>query len=361
VGDSTDIVNKEMYTFIKEERTLTLRPEGTAGVVRAFIEQGLHRQSKPVKLCYTGAMFRYERPQEGRQRQFNQIGLEQLGIDTPQSDVEVILLALEALKRLGITNTTLHLNSVGTAEDRLGFMEALKELLRPHLPGLCDDCKRRFEQNPIRMLDCKVPTCKQLYDSPLVLDFLDTFAWSEATTSHFKTVCSLLSTLNVAFVKNPKLVRGLDYYTGTVFEITTDLLGSQGAVCGGGRYNNLVEVLGGPATPAIGWAMGVERLAKLANISLTPPVVMVGIGSKPAVLLALAQWFREEHPNHIVEVDLTTKALNKQLQQAQKRGASSVFIVGDDEWVQGMYALKNLETGEQVLLSLPEIVKHLTL
>jgi histidyl-tRNA synthetase len=345
VGDSTDIVNKEMYSFDKEGRSLTLRPEGTAGVVRAYIEQGLSRTAKPVRLYYAGPMFRYERPQEGRQRQFHQFGCELLGLDTPQADAEVILQAIAVLKTLNIQGVELHLNTVGTPEDRIRFREALKTLLAPHLPTLCEDCQRRFEQNPIRMLDCKVPTCKTIYEGELVETFLNTFDWSEQAVESFKTLCGILDKLNIGYSINRRMVRGLDYYTGTVFELTSNQLGAQSAVCGGGRYNRLVETLGGPETPAIGWAMGVERLMKLATHDESPVLDFYIVTNQPAEAFALAEQLRAKGAR--VEVDLTHKPFGKQLTQADKRKAVHAIVLGDAEVLKKQVAVKNLESGVQ--------------
>jgi histidyl-tRNA synthetase len=346
VGDSTDIVNKEMYSFEKEGRSITLRPEGTAGVVRAFIEQGLHRAAKPVRLYYAGPMFRYERPQEGRQRQFHQFGCELLGLDTPQADAEAILQAMTVLEALEVQGVELHLNTVGTPEDRVRFRDALKTVLAPHLPTLCEDCQRRFEQNPIRMLDCKVSTCKTLYNSEVVESFLQTFDWSVQAQESFKTLCDILTTLNIHYTINRRMVRGLDYYTGTVFELTSNQLGAQSAVCGGGRYNRLVETLGGPETPAIGWAMGVERLMKLATLHHAPVLDYYVVTNRPAAAFALAKQLRTLGKR--VEVDLTNKPFGKQLAQADKRNAVHAIILGDTEVAAEQVQVKTFATGEQV-------------
>jgi histidyl-tRNA synthetase len=357
VGDSTDIVNKEMYSFVKEERSLTLRPEGTAGLVRAYIENGLHRAPKPVKLFYHGPMFRYERPQEGRQRQFHQLGAEVLGSDSPAVDAELIALALDALTSLGLQETlTLELNTVGDAADRPRFVEAFSALVQPQLPQLCADCNRRFTQNPLRMLDCKVPTCHSYYQSEAVEAFLTQFEWSPEATEHFDTLTELLRGLNVPFTINRRMVRGLDYYTRTVFELSSNALGAQSAVCGGGRYNGLVEALGGPATPAVGWAVGLERLANLLAKTQAPPqatpvgpTYYVATGASTASVvqaLRIAKALRAQQ-HTTVEVDLSQKPLGKQLAQASKRGAVHALLLTEEEAAKGHALLKHLATGEQ--------------
>lgn len=345
VGEATDIVSKEMFSFERSERGFTLRPEGTAGVVRAFIEQGLHRLPKPVKLFYLGPMFRYERPQEGRQRQFHQLGVEVLGIDTPLADAEAITLALEVLSALGISNYQLSINNVGNPESREAFRDGLKALLAPYLPQLCPDCQRRFELNPLRMLDCKVPTCQAVYQSESVQGFLQTFEWDEASTASFNELKAILTHLGIAFEVDPQLVRGLDYYTGTVFEISSVGIGAQSAICGGGRYNGLVQTLGGPETSAVGWAMGIERLMKL----ITPPeksgLDYYLVTDQPAEALKLAQTLRKK--GKTAELDLTGKAFGKQLATASKREACHALVLGKEEVETQSLQVKNLKTSEQ--------------
>ena len=263
VGDTTDIVNKEMYTFEKSERSLTLRPENTAGVVRAFIENGMHRLSAPVKLWYKGPMFRYERPQAGRQRQFHQVGVEVFGIKQPTADAEVILMAVNYLKSLGLNDLSVELNSLGCPECREIFKAKLKEVLKPYLSHLCPDCQARYEKNPLRLLDCKVPECNEIYAKPEIQAVIQSDFICDECSEHFEDLKKYLNELNVNYSINKLLVRGLDYYNRTVFEIKSNNLGSQNAVCGGGRYDSLVKNLGGEDTPAVGFAMGMERLASL--------------------------------------------------------------------------------------------------
>ena len=258
VGDTTDIVNKEMYTFEKSERSLTLRPENTAGVVRSFIENGMHRLSAPVKLWYKGPMFRYERPQAGRQRQFHQVGVEVFGIKQPAADAEVILMAVNYLKALGLNDLSVELNSLGCPECRETFKTKLKEVIKPYLSQLCPDCQARYEKNPLRLLDCKVEECKEIYAKPEIQEVIQSDFICDECAEHFTSLKEYLDALNINYSINKLLVRGLDYYNRTVFEIKSNNLGSQNAVCGGGRYDSLVRNLGGEDTPAIGFAMGME-------------------------------------------------------------------------------------------------------
>ena len=288
VGDSTDIVNKEMYTFIQKERSLTLRPENTAGVVRAFIEHGMHRLPAPVKLWYKGPMFRYERPQAGRQRQFHQLGAEIFGIEVPSADAEIIQLAMRLLDDLGIKNLSLEINNIGCPKCRNAYKEKIKATVKPKLKEFCEDCHLRYEKNPLRMLDCKNETCKEIFSEPELNSVITEDFVCEDCVKHFNGLQEYLKALNIEYKINKRLVRGLDYYNRTVFEITSTNLGSQNAVCGGGRYDPLVEMLGGTYTPAIGWAFGIERIISL----LTPPekqslsVFIVSDNTKEALLLA---------------------------------------------------------------------------
>jgi histidyl-tRNA synthetase len=362
VGEDTDIVGKEMFTFTRGDRQLTLRPEGTAGVVRAYIENGMHRWPKPVKVFYLGPMFRYERPQKGRQRQFHQLGVEVLGTDDPAADAGVMLTAWNLLHTLGVQGVQLHVNNVGTPEDRQRFKADFKALLADDLAVLCDDCRRRYETNPLRMLDCKVPTCEAHYASPKVQHFLANFAWEPASAEPYAQTLAILTALGIPYTQNPKLVRGLDYYTRTVFELTsTDPasgLGAQSTVCGGGRYNNLVETLGGPETPAVGFAFGLERLVTLANLgTLTPPPKVRVLSDDPAVAMRLAGQLREAHPTVVVEADWSTgKALGKQLKQAQQAQASHVVLAQQADVEADSLTLKTMTTGDQVKLTLNELL-----
>jgi histidyl-tRNA synthetase len=350
VGEGTDIVSKEMFAFERSDRSFCLRPEGTAGVVRAYIENGLHRWPKPVKLFYMGPMFRYERPQEGRQRQFHQLGCEVLGLDTPACDAEVIAMAMAVLNQVGVSDCTLHINNVGEGEDRHRFATEFKAVVAPHLPNLCNDCTRRFEQNPLRMLDCKVPTCNTFYNGPVVSDFLETFRWNAESESAFEETVDLLRRMGHTVAINRRLVRGLDYYTRTVFEIVGGKgLGAQNTLCGGGRYNGLVETLGGPTTPAIGWAFGLERLAKVAVIPDPASKLLYVVHDDLVAAMTLAAPLRAA--GWQVELDTTGRPFGKQLQAADKRKALAALILGDTERQTGSVQLKCLADSQQTLLS----------
>ena len=344
VGDTTDIVNKEMYTFEKSERSLTLRPENTAGVVRSFIENGMHRLSAPVKLWYKGPMFRYERPQAGRQRQFHQVGVEVFGISQPTADAEVILMAVNYLKALGLNDLSVEINSLGCPKCREEFKTNLKEALKPYLSDLCPDCQTRYEKNPLRLLDCKVPECKEIYAKPEVQKIIQSDFICEDCANHFNELKGYLNTLGIKYTENKLLVRGLDYYNRTVFEITSNNLGSQNAVCGGGRYDSLVKNLGGEDTPAIGFAMGMERLASLIEQKLTDKTTAFVICNDTTEAIKLTEELRNIGIS--AEFDLTNRKFVKQLEKASKVAKFAV-ILGEDEVKQGKVTVKNLETSEQ--------------
>jgi histidyl-tRNA synthetase len=347
VGETTDIVNKEMYTFEKGDRSLTLRPEGTAGSARAYLENGLTRAPKPVRAFYMGPMFRYERPQAGRLRQFHQVGVEQFGVDTPASDLEVLHLAHTVLTRLGLTQLTLHINNLGTADDRQLFKTRLQQYVQPLLPQLCPNCQARYNTNPLRMLDCKVPECQALYQGPDLAPLLTAEFASAESQAHFNLVCQGLQALGIPYVRNPQLVRGLDYYTGLVFEVVADngQLGAQNVVCGGGRYNGLMAQLGGPDTPAVGFAFGIERLLALLPPQPQPaPHVVVVTDDLPQVL-PMVQALRDD--GLTVVTDVTGKAFGKQLEAAAKTGAKFALLVGQAERDSQTVQLKRLASGEQ--------------
>lgn len=345
VGEATDIVNKEMYTFEKSDRRLSLRPEGTAGVVRSFIEQGMSRWPKPVKLYYMGPMFRYERPQAGRQRQFHQIGIELFGLDTPAADAEVIVAAMQLFSHFKLPNLSLEINNIGTPECRERFKAGFREKVQPYLAQLCEDCQTRYNTNPLRMLDCKNERCKAIYAQPDVKAFLESEFTAEDCQMHFRELCAILDALNIPYRRNPYLVRGLDYYTKTVFEITSTHLGAQNAVCGGGRYNNLVEELGGPETPAVGWALGMERLMTLVGELPKAGVDYYIVSDQHAEAFRLAEALRGK--GFRVETDLSGKGFGKQLERASKLGAGTAIIIGADEAAQSTVQVKNLASSEQ--------------
>ena len=349
VGDSTDIVNKEMYTFCvggaeKSATSITLRPENTAGVVRAFIEHNLVRQSPPQKFWYFGPMFRYERPQAGRQRQFHQIGVEMFGIKEASADAEVIMAAVNFLKSVGLGDLEVELNTLGCKNCKNDYRNSIKEILKPHLDNLCDDCKMRYEKNPLRILDCKDENCQKIFEKPEIKEVILKDYICDECKDHFDTLCEYLNNLGIKYSRNKLLVRGLDYYNRTVFEIKSSALGSQSAVCGGGRYDGLVEMLGGQSTPAVGFAMGVERLFALVE-KINPEKIdyfIVSTNTKEAI--KLTQKLREK--NKKVDFDMQARKFAKQLEKASKV-AKFAIILGEDEIKEGFYSVKNLETGEQ--------------
>ncbi len=357
IGETTDVVGKEMYTFAdKGDRSCTLRPEGTAGVVRAYIQHRLQAQGGVQRLWYCGPMFRYERPQKGRQRQFHQIGVEVLGSADPRADVEVILLATDLLQRLGLKNLTFNLNSVGDRDDRLCYREALVNYLTPFKADLDADSQDRLSRNPLRILDSKDEKTQAIAaDAPSILDYL-----GENSKRHFDRVLAQLSNLGIEFVLNPRLVRGLDYYTHTAFEIQSSDLGAQATVCGGGRYDGLVQELGGPVTPAVGWAIGLERLtlllAQLQTVSApNPDLYVVSRGeAAEANALKLAQALRNQ--GLAVDLDLSSSAFGKQFKRADRSGAAACLILGDDEAAQGTVQIKWLKSGEQTSLTQADLL-----
>ena len=353
VGDTTDIVNKEMYTFEKSDRSLTLRPENTAGVVRSFIENGMARLSAPVKLWYKGPMFRYERPQAGRQRQFHQVGVEMFGIKEPTADAEAILLAVNYLKSLGLNDLEVEINSLGCPKCREEYKRKIKEVLKPEFDNLCEDCQNRYEKNPLRLLDCKVETCKEIFAKPEIQKVIQSDFICDECAEHYATLKTYLDKLEVPYVENKLLVRGLDYYNRTVFEIKSNNLGSQNAVCGGGRYDSLVRNLGGEDTPAVGWAMGMERLNSL--LPDVEPEKLDGyiVSNSSADAFLLAQELRNKGLN--VEFDLANKKFTKQLEKAAKV-AKFALILGEDEINNGKVAVKNLETSEQVAVDRVDVL-----
>ncbi|MFN4065931.1 MAG: histidine--tRNA ligase [Thermosynechococcus sp.] len=359
IGEATDIVSKEMYTFSdRAQRSLTLRPEGTAGVVRAYIEHGLHSQGGVQRLWYLGPMFRYERPQAGRYRQFHQLGVEVLGSADPRADAEVIAVALDILQALGLNDLTLMLNSVGDREDRSAYRQALVDYLTPYKAELDPDSQERLQRNPLRILDSKDPRTQAIVkEAPRLLDYL-----SPRSRAHFEQVQSLLQDLGIPYQINPALVRGLDYYTHTAFEFQDLSLGNEGTVCGGGRYDHLVEELGGPATPAIGWAMGLERLILLLRDRPLPPrnqpyLYMVTRGEAAERQgLILAQQLR--HQGYTVEVDLSGSAFGKQVKRADRVGATVCLVIGESEATDRTVQVKWLAAGEQVLVPQQELLSE---
>lgn len=356
VGDTTDIVNKEMYTFEKSERSLTLRPENTAGVVRSFIENGMHRLSAPVKLWYKGPMFRYERPQAGRQRQFHQVGVEMFGVKDATADAEVIELAVSYLKSLGLNDLEVEINSLGCPTCRENFKTKLKEVLKPYFNELCDDCKTRYEKNPLRLLDCKVESCKKIFEKPEIQEVIQGDFICDECSEHFSQLKTYLDALNIKYTVNKLLVRGLDYYNRTVFEIKSNNLGSQNAVCGGGRYDSLVKNLGGEDTPAIGFAMGMERLYSLIEKIEQEKLAGYIVSTNKAEALKLAKYLRDN--NKSVDFDFAGKKFTKQMEKASKV-AKFAIILGEDEISQGYVSIKNLENSEQNKVQKEELLNIL--
>jgi len=360
IGEATDVVGKEMYSFNdRGDRGLTLRPEGTAGVVRSFIENSLYAQGDVQRLWYVGPMFRYERPQSGRQRQFHQLGLEVLGSGDPRADVEAIAIATDILKAIGLKDLTFDLNSIGDKDDRTQFREALIAYLTPYKADLDPDSQDRLTRNPLRILDSKnKDTQKILHDAPSILDHL-----SDASKARFDRVQQLLADLSIPFQINSKLVRGLDYYSHTVFEIQSADLGAQATVCAGGRYDGLVTELGGPETAAIGWAMGLERLVillqKLGNSATASRVdfyvVSRGVAAEGQAL-RIVQQLRQA--GFKAELDLSGSAFGKQFKRADRSAAAACLILGDAEAEKGTMQLKWLASGEQSELVQTELASH---
>ncbi len=357
IGEATDIVGKEMYTFLdRGDRSLTLRPEGTAGVVRAFIELKLHAQGGVQRLWYIGPMFRYERPQAGRQRQFHQIGVEVLGSADPRADAEVIAIASELLQTLGVSDWTLALNSVGNQSDRQHYREALVNYLSQYREQLDPVSQERLDRNPLRILDSKDARTQEIAQAaPKILDYL-----GPESRQHFDQVQQLLTDLGVAYQLNHCLVRGLDYYTHTAFEFQLAELGTQSTVCGGGRYDRLVTELGGPETPAVGWAIGLERLVLLLqkrDLALATPLdfYLVARGTAAAAqALILSQQLRRLA--FAVELDLSGSAFGKQLKRADRSGAPICLILGDAEATAQTVQLKWLTSGAQETLAQTEFL-----
>lgn len=357
IGENTDVVGKEMYTFLdRGDRSLTLRPEGTAGVVRSYIEHKLHSQGGVQRLWYTGPMFRYERPQAGRQRQFHQIGVELLGSASARADVEVIALANDLLGNLGLKNLTLSLNSVGNGEDRQNYRDALVNYLSPYQQELDKDSQERLQRNPLRILDSKDQRTQEIaQNAPQIWQYL-----GENSRKHFDTVQQLLTDLGIAYKLNHCLVRGLDYYSHTAFEIQSSDLGAQATVCGGGRYDGLVSQLAGPETPAVGWAIGMERLILLLQQIQPKPLpeldfYLVSKGEKAeSQALILAHKLRKL--DFSVELDLSGSAFNKQFKRADRSGAAICLVLGDEEAHKQTVNLKWMGTKEQQAIAQTELL-----
>lgn len=360
VGETTDVVNKEMYTFLdKGGRSITLKPEGTAGAARLFIENGLSSSPLPVKTFYITPAFRYERPQAGRLREFHQFGIEVFGSDTAECDAEVIFAASSFLKKLGV-KTKLELNSIGCKTCRAEYNRALKEYFKPRLESMCSTCKERFEKNPLRMLDCKEEECKKINkDAPEILDYL-----CPTCRAHFEKVKSLLSLGGVEFTINSRIVRGLDYYSRTVFEFVSDEIGAQGTVCGGGRYDGLIAQLGGAQVPAIGFAAGLERLLLLmentgAHFPEKPaPFIYIAGLDEPSKDKAYALCLELRAKGINAECDIMNRSLKAQMKYADKLGAKYSAVIGGDELAAGELPVKDMKDGTVVRVKFEDICTY---
>lgn len=361
VGDTTDIVNKEMYTFEdKGKRSITLRPEGTSPTVRSVLQTGALNEGLPLKAYYILSCFRYEKPQAGRLREFHQLGIELFGAQDYTADAEVIATAARILKELGLKNVKLNINSIGCPNCRPKYHEKLKAYFTEHVDELCDDCKARLERNPLRILDCKEEKCSKIAaNAPVVLDSL-----CDECREHFEGLKNTLTSMGIEFNINPKIVRGLDYYTKTVFEFIYDGIGAQGTVCGGGRYDGLFEELGGSHTPAVGFGMGMERLLltlEAEGISLgeepKTDIFFVNIGEEAKVFaFTMAEKAREEGLK--AQSDLMNRSLKAQMKYADKIGARYTVVIGDDEMNNKKAVAKNMTTKEQIEIDLLKSIKE---
>lgn len=363
VGEGSDIVNKEMYTFLdKGGRSVTLKPEGTAGVARAFVENGLFNSALPVKLFYITQCFRYERPQAGRLREFHQFGIELIGAKDANIDAEAIIFAKTLFDRLKVKGLSLYINSIGCKTCRGKYEEALKNYLGANLDKLCPLCRERFEKNPLRILDCKNEGCKAVtVNAPSILDFI-----CEDCSDHFEKVKRLLSLSGVEYKVNPAIVRGLDYYTKTVFEFVSDNIGAQGTVCGGGRYDGLVEELGGASVPGIGFALGIERLLLLLQST------GVDIPDDGRVKLYVAPMGEEESEvafklvndvrkmGIVAEIDHMRRGIKAQFKYADKINAEYVAVIGSSELADGRVNLKNMADGSETKVAIAELAEYIS-
>ena len=362
VGDTTDVVSKEMYTFEdRKGRSMTLRPEGTAGIARAYVENKLYGMPEKLqKVYYMGPMFRYERPQNGRQRQFHQFGVEMLGVESPYVDVECMLMAVTVVKALGLKNIQLHINTLGDQESRDAYREALQNHFQPVLNELCHDCQVRYEKNPLRILDCKVDkNHPMMKTAPKTIDYL-----TDNAKAHFEKVCALLDDLEIDYVVDPNLVRGLDYYSHTVFEIISDdpKLGAGSTVGGGGRYNGLVEELGGPQTPGVGFAFGMERLMIALGDDHEDEegldVYIMPLGSE-AKDLAMQIMTMLRANGFTCDMDQCDRGLKGQFKSADRFHAHFSMIIGDEEVQKEVVNMKCNHTKEQVEVPLENIVEFI--
>lgn len=354
VGNTTDVVQKEMYSVIAKESKFTLRPEGTAGTIRAMIQNGLLNDALPQKVFYVLSCFRHERPQAGRLREFHQFGVEMAGSQSPYADAEVISLAKSIIDRTGLKNIALNINSIGCPTCRANYHKALKSYFESRKDELCDTCKSRLDKNPMRILDCKSPICSDIAkDAPLILDYL-----CEDCSNHFEKLKSILTNMGIEYSVNPKIVRGLDYYTKTVFEFITTDIGAQGTVCGGGRYDGLIEQLSGKHVPALGFAMGLERLILtmesqgcdfMENLACELYIAPMGDTARDKAV-EIAKSLRDE--GFLVEYDIMDRGIKAQMKYANKLNANFVLVIGDNEIQSNSAKLKNMSTGEETPVSL---------
>lgn len=356
VGETTDVVQKEMYTVKAKETEFTLRPEGTAGTIRAMLQNGMLNDALPQKVFYILSCFRHERPQAGRLREFHQFGVEMAGSSAPCADAEIISLAKNVLERVGLKNIDLHINSIGCPTCRANYHDALKKYFADYKDKLCDTCLTRLEKNPMRILDCKSPICSDIAkDAPIILDYL-----CEECNSHFEKLQSYLKAMNIEFSIDPKIVRGLDYYTKTVFEFVTTDIGAQGTVCGGGRYDGLITELGGSPTPALGFGMGLERLLLTMENQgcdfMIPATCDLYIApmDDDAIIKAMQLTQELRSMGYQAEYDLMHRGIKAQMKYANKINASFVMVLGGNELESGIAKLKYMETGEQIEISLDD-------
>lgn len=358
IGEATDVVEKEMYTFKdRGDRSITLRPENTASLVRCYLENSIYAKEDVSRFYYNGSMFRYERPQAGRQREFNQIGLEVFGEKSPKVDAEVIAIGYKFLEKLGISDLEVKINSVGSKESRTIYREKLIEHFSKHLDDMCDDCKDRINRNPLRLLDCKVDKDKDFYKSaPNIIDFL-----FEDERKHYEDVKKYLDVFGIKYTEDPTLVRGLDYYSSTVFEIVTNKLGSQGTVLGGGRYDNLLKELGDKDIPAVGFATGVERIMMLLGENYpknNPDVYIAWLGENTSeTALKIAESLRDNDIK--VYIDYSEKGMKSHMKKADKLSVRYCIILGEDELNKGIVLLKDFSTREQKEVKIEEIVNQI--
>lgn len=362
IGETTDIVQKEMYTFEdRGGRSITLKPEGTAPAVRAYVEHNLSQEAQPTKMFYITPVFRYERPQAGRLREHHQFGIEVFGAESSLADAEVISLAMTFLKRLGIENLKVNINSIGCPVCRKNYNEALKDFFKVNFESLCGTCQDRFQRNPLRILDCKNPECIEISkDAPLVIDHI-----CEDCKAHFEGLKSELTALEIPFVVDPHIVRGLDYYTRTVFEIISEGIGAQSTVCGGGRYNNLIKECGGIDTPAVGFGLGIERLIITleANGSNIPkpegPTLFIAALGEGAKLETSKLILGLRNAGISCERDLMSRNLKGQMKYANKIYSKFAIVIGDEELNTNNVMLKNMDNGEEIEIQITNIIDEL--